>query len=249
MVKAHAIGVIQARLSSTRLPGKILAPVAGRTPLLDVLVQRLERTGIEWRLATTIAKADDVTAAWGEALGLRVFRGSEDDVLSRFLGALSEDDPEWCVRVTADNPFTSARTVRALLNQATGVDRSVASIRTVSQPRVYPLGFAPEVARVEALRRLNDSIPVTESFHRAHVTSAIDEQAISRLRDEKAPRRPHWRWTIDTEADLRMARAAFSLFGPGWSTIEYAAMVRVLDDHPEVTSLNNHVIQKSLTDG
>jgi spore coat polysaccharide biosynthesis protein SpsF len=249
MVTANAIGIIQARASSTRLPEKIFAPIADRATLLDVLAQRLESADIEWWLATTVERSDDVTAAWGEALGVRVYRGSQDDVLSRFLGVLSEADAEWCVRITADNPFTSGATVRSLLRLARSADRSVDCVHAGGEPRHYPIGFVPEVARVEALRRLDRTIPVTEAFHRTHVTSAIPEDATLRLTGELGPPRPTWRWTVDTADDLRMARAAFALFGLAWPTIEYSRMVALLDARPDITLLNSHVTQRAPEDG
>lgn len=244
-----AIGIIQARASSTRLPGKIFAHIADRATLLDVVAQRLESTGIEWWLATTESQSDDVTAAWADAVGLRVYRGSTDDVLSRFLGVVSEADAEWCVRVTADNPFVSATTVRLLLEIAGAADGSVDSVRSTCQPRHFPIGFVPEIARTEALRRLDQTIVDTEAFHRTHVTSAIPESSTLRFVDESQPPRPTWRWTVDTAADLRMARAAFGLFGSLWPTIDYVSMVSLLDARPDITGLNCHVAQKALEDG
>lgn len=242
----NVVGIIQARAGSTRLPGKIFAPIVDRTTLLDVVARRLEPAGIDWWLATTVSRADDVTAAWGAALGLRVYRGSEHDVLSRFLGVLSEADAEWCVRVTADNPFVSATTVRALLSIAGSADGAVGSIRSAWQPRHFPLGFVPEMARTEALRSLDTTIGEAEAFHRAHVTSAIPDCLTVRLVDERQPPRPTWRWTVDTAADLQMARAAFELFGDRWPTIQYASMVEILDERPDIISLNSHVPQKAL---
>lgn len=243
---ANVVGIIQARAGSTRLPGKIFAPVAGRTPLLDVIARRLEPVGIEWWMATTVSPSDDVTAAWGEAVGLRVHRGSENDVLGRFLGVLSQVDAEWCVRVTADNPFSSAATVRALLGTAACADDAVCSIKSVREPRHFPLGFVPEMARAEVLRRLDATIGEADAFHRAHVTSAIPEYLTARFVDEAQPARSNWRWTIDTPADLQMARAAFELFGEQWPAIEYVDMVALLDARPDITSLNGHVPQKAL---
>lgn len=243
---ADVVGIIQARASSTRLPCKIFAPVAGRTPLLDVIARRLEPVGIEWWMATTLSPSDDVTATWGEAVGLRVYRGSESDVLGRFLGVLSQVDAEWCVRVTADNPFTSAATVRALMGIAARADGAVCSIRSGREPRHFPLGFIPEMARTEVLHHLDASIGEADAFHRAHVTSAIPDRLTARFVDEAQPSRSSWRWTIDTPADLQMARAAFELFGDQWPTIEYADMVALLDTRPDITSLNGHVPQKTL---
>ena len=249
MVIDHAVGIIQARLSSTRLPGKILAPVAGRTALLDVLVQRLRSSGIPWWLATTDLPADDVTAAWGDALGLEVFRGSEQDVLSRFAGVIERTGVDVIVRVTADNPFTDGATVRRLLEILRGADDATRGIRGGSEPRQFPLGFVPEVVRAAALLELDTAIVDDASPHRTHVTSAIDKDTLLTYSDTSLPSRGQWRWTIDTATDLAMARRAFDVAGEGWRELSYAGFVAALDARPDITSMNEQVLQKALEDG
>jgi spore coat polysaccharide biosynthesis protein SpsF (cytidylyltransferase family) len=93
---------------------------------------------------------------------------------------------------------------------------------------------------------LDTTIGEAEAFHRAHVTSAIPDCLTVRLVDELQPPRPAWRWTVDTAADLQMAQAAFELFGDQWPTIQYGSMVAILDERPDITSLNRHVPQKAL---
>ena len=112
---AKTVGIIQARMRSERLPGKILAPLCGR-PLLALLATRITRARVdEWWLATSSDPADDVTEAWGFELGLRVYRGHATDVLSRFVAVADEARAEWLVRVTADNPFLDAPLIDALV--------------------------------------------------------------------------------------------------------------------------------------
>lgn len=249
MVNDDAVGIIQARLASTRLPGKILAPIAGRTVLLDVLVQRLRSSGIDWWLATTDLPSDDVTAAWGEALGLQVFRGSEQDVLSRFTGVIELTGADVVVRVTADNPFTDGGTVRRLLELLRGADDTITGIRGSGAPRQFPLGFVPEVVRSSALLELDSAIVDDGSVHRTHVTSAIDQGAFLTYRDDALPSRARWRWTVDTATDLAMAREAFGVAGSDWADLDYAGFVAALDERPDITSMNQGVQQKALEDG
>ena len=249
MVSGYTVGIIQARLASTRLPGKILAPVAGRSVLLDVLVRRLRSSGIPWWLATTELPSDDVTAAWGDALGLEVFRGSENDVLSRFTGVIGRTGADVVVRVTADNPFTEGATVRQLVKMLRSAGDTIEGVRASRSPQQFPLGFVPEVVRSRALLELDTSLAVDASVHRVHVTSGIDVGALLYYSDDSLPARPDWRWTIDTVTDLTMARAAFAAAGPAWSDAGYVELVGALDDRPDVTSMNQGVQQKAIEDG
>ncbi|MCG8588768.1 MAG: NTP transferase domain-containing protein [Proteobacteria bacterium] len=243
------IGIIQARIGSARLPAKILAPLAGR-PLLELLVSRLQGARVaEWWLATTQDPADDVTTAWGHSLGLPVYRGGAEDVLSRFVAIAGERQPEWIVRVTADNPFLDAAAVNLLVD---GRDVAKdADLIELGPQRTLPLGYAAQLARAEALVDSADRIPSDRAHHRSHVVSFL---AASGRRSpvtppEEWPARPDWRWTVDTPQDLAMARQAFEIFGLEAVRIGYPDMVARLEAHPDCLSLNCGVSQKPLEAG
>lgn len=249
MVTTTVVGIIQARMSSQRLPGKILAPVAEATPLLAVLERRLRGSTASWWLATTNLATDDVTAAWGHDLGFKVYRGDENDVLSRFTDIIRDVQPDLVVRATADNPFIDAEIVGSLVDTLQEADNRFRTVRGTTTPRQFPLGYAPEVVRAEALLQLDERLKGQRSVHRTHVTSAISQDSVLRFADPSSPCRPEWRWTVDTPDDLHMAREAFRLLGSNWPDARYADIVEVLDQHPEVHRLNVHVEQKRVEDG
>lgn len=235
-------------MGSTRLPGKVLAPLAGR-PVLEWIIRRVRSAAVDgWWLATTTRPDDDVTAAWGRALGLEVFRGDPDDVLSRFVAIAQQERPEWIVRLTGDNPFVDAAVVNHLVGAMREAPVSVPHL-VPREPRTLPLGYAPEVVRADALRSLaTDQLP---AHHRAHVTSVIRERGGSAFWVPPAawPPRADWRWTIDTADDLAMADAAFRAFGSAGDSIGYPAMVECLDQLPAVTSRNAGVLQREASEG
>jgi len=241
------LGIIQARMTSSRLPGKVLAPVAG-LPLLAVQCRRLQTATLvdDWWLATTCGAADDVLASWGVALGLKVHRGDDEDVLSRFVDVVRAVEPSWVVRLTADNPFTDGKVVDTLLRAGRNSNSSDADVWGESPAeRETPLGYTPQVVRGGALLGLDPSIP-RGSPHRAHVLTAFYEQdrhAAVSVRGP-APSRPTWRWTVDTCEDLAMAQQAFACFGERWPFIGLAEMVEVLDAHPEIVEVNAAVRQR-----
>ena len=259
----EAIGIIQARLGSTRLPGKILAPIAGR-PMLELIAGRLRTSRVEeWWLATSRDTADDVTECWGHALGLRVFRGENEDVLSRFTAIIREREPEWIVRVTADNPFVSGIAVDLLLDARDKLISPSGKGRTLIEfaadengARQLPLGFGLQLADANAVLQSEGEIPDSEPHHRAHVLSWLAQRSGNQVSDVKCcpipehwPARPGWRWTVDTFEDLTMARAAFELFRDSALAVTYSEMVACLDAHPQITSHNQGVEQKSLVEG
>ena len=260
----RTIGIIQARMGSERLPGKILAPLEGR-PILSLLVDRLRAARVdEWWLATSDDPTDDVTEAWGFELGLRVFRGHPTEVLSRFVAIGEETQADWLVRVTADNPFLDARCVDLLIDARDASERAKQAdllrlhggllleneAGTQTTPRL-PVGYGVELVRRDALEGAGREIPAAEPHHRVHVTSWLAANANLHAVPTPLewPDRPAWRWTVDTYEDLAMARSAFQLFAADGASIDYPAMVEHLDRHPEITAMNRHVGQKKLEEG
>jgi len=242
----RVIGVIQARFASDRLPGKVLAPLLGM-PILSVVVNRLSRAPLDelW-LATSTSPADDLTALWGSSLGMRTFRGSERDVLSRFSSIVKAVEADWVVRFTADDPFVDRVVVEALVRQATVASARVSVIGELAQTRQLPLGYVPQIARGSAILRAESEVRQDQSHHRAHVLSWFYEtgEAAQLAVPERWSARPQWRWTVDTPLDLEMAERCFRLFGDDWRRLTYPEMVRILDAAPEVAQLNARERQK-----
>jgi spore coat polysaccharide biosynthesis protein SpsF len=266
---SKTIGIIQARMGSERLPGKILAPLAGR-PMLDQLFARIGRSRIqEWWLATTSQPCDDVTEAWGFEMGVRVYRGHPTNVLSRFVAIGKETGADWIVRVAASNPFLDAAVVDTLLDARDStqeakqadllqhcsglpIDDEQADPSAPSVPSpALPMGQGVQLVRREALERAANEIPGDQKHHRVHVTSWLTTHgAVYDVPTPRAwPDRGDWRWTVDTYEDLAMARSAFRLFGLEASSVDYPAIVTCLDRHPEITSMNSHVTPKPLEEG
>ena len=117
MSSVRPAGIIsQVRMGSTRLPGKVLLPVAGRC-FLDYHVERLRQSGLPVALATTALPADDVLADYARAHGLPCFRGSESDVLARYYQANQQFEFEVVVRVTSDCPLIDGPTIGAAVGR------------------------------------------------------------------------------------------------------------------------------------
>jgi spore coat polysaccharide biosynthesis protein SpsF (cytidylyltransferase family) len=192
--------VLQARLGSTRLPGKVLAPLDDRT-ILEHCVRRLARSGWPLVIATTDRSEDDAIERAGRLFGVPVHRGPVDDVLARFIGAAETFGFAEVIRATADNPFVDMdaphRTSES--RQRTGADHVVEC--------GLPVGAAVEAVSLEALRRA-DTL-ATDPYDREHVTSLVRRDGRFRAVRAVAPghlRRTGLRLTVDTAEDLAAAR-------------------------------------------
>jgi len=250
------IVVIQARMGSSRLPGKILSPIASQKPLLAVLAERLRQPRLlslvsDWWLATTEHPDDDITATWGDSLGLRVLRGDVDNVLSRFTAILDQEPADWVVRVMADDPFMDGEHIANMVEHAHHGPAHIDLLCDNLGDRFFPLGYMPYVVRGRALHDAEQRIPTTEPWHRSHVTSWVMEHGHThhfKLTDPNLAR-PQWRWTIDTPADLHMAQRAFQLLGDAWPSTSYRGLISALDVRPDITSHNIDVREKSINEG
>lgn len=237
----RVVGIIQARMGSTRLPGKVLRPLAGE-PMLARCVGRLlhARTLDQVVVATTTRPEDDVIVELCEQRGWTWFRGQCDDVLDRYYRTALHTGADVIVRVTSDCPLIAPRVVDRVV-RALG-DADLAS--NVIPHHSWPRGLDAEAVRTEALARAwcHDRDPAT----REHVTLYIKRhpecfRLVGVNNDEDLS---EMRWTVDTPDDYAFATRVYEHFGhDGFSWREVLALVRA---HPEIAALNQHVAQKPL---
>jgi spore coat polysaccharide biosynthesis protein SpsF len=206
-----ALVVVQARMSSTRLPGKSLADVGGR-PMVLLLLDRLARSrgASDVVLATSTDAADDPLADAGAADGVRVHRGPRDDVLRRFAGAIGDHDGP-VVRLTGDCPFTDPAIVDATI-ALFSAEPGCAYANNVD-PRTYPDGLDVEVVDAGVLRELDAA--AVDPADREHVTALIRRQP-ERYRTETLTNDEDLgalRWTVDYPEDLEFVRAVAERLG------------------------------------
>ena len=201
--------ILQARLGSSRLPGKALATICGRT-ILEHCLRRLMFAGVApVGLATTTREEDDVLAVLAERLGASVFRGDTHDVLGRFLGAADAFGFDIIVRATGDNPGTDIQAPGRLLGALRGACADYACEEGL------PYGAAVEVATRDALVRAE--CEATQPADREHVTTYVRRNTdMFRVLQVAAPaplRRPDVRLTVDTAEDLAHVRQVFARTG------------------------------------
>jgi spore coat polysaccharide biosynthesis protein SpsF len=202
------VAIVQARMGSTRLPGKVLADLCG-APMLQRQLERVRRATSVDRvvLATSTDDTDRPIAELCKSLDVPCFRGDLNDVLARFLGAIDEFDPEVVVRITADCPLISPSVIDSIVHSFFESDCDYLS--NTLEP-TFPDGVDVEVVRVRALRALAQLD--TDTPEREHVTLGIyrrSEQFVVRNFTGE-PDLSDLRWTVDSPEDLEFVRWVYS---------------------------------------
>jgi len=237
------VGVVtQARTSSTRLPGKVLERIGGRT-LLDHHLDRLAVAGLPTLVATTTNVGDDAVAELAQERGVPVFRGSERDVLSRFAGCAREHDLDVVVRVTSDCPLIDGRLVAQGVAEFLAADDEDLYLSNCLT-RSYPRGLDFEVFSTAALLEADER--ATTPADREHVTPYLhgNRNGLMRLRNLARPTdASRFRVTVDTAADLRLVRVLVEEHGA--HLLDGDDLVALLEQHPELVAINSDVEQKS----
>ncbi len=193
--------ILQARMSSTRLPGKVLKPLVG-APMMARQIERLRRSRRlgELCVATSTDPGDDVVERVAAELGCLTHRGPLADVLARYAGALQAHGPaDHVVRVTADCPLTDWRVIDQVieLHLASGADYTSNTVE-----RTYPKGLDVEIVKAPLL--LTAAAEGHDPYEREHVTPFFYRRP-ERFRIAQLTQgvdRNLWRWTVDTPADF-----------------------------------------------
>ncbi len=240
------VAVIQARMGSARLPGKVLADVAGRS-MLDRVCRRAQGATSLDRIVVATSVGDDdrpIVDACGR-LGVACFCGSPNDVLDRYHRAAETQRADVVVRITADCPLIDPnvidRVVQTFVEQRP--DYAANTLR-----RRWPRGLDTEVFSADVLARA--SREATEAHQRTHVTPYFYEHPdLFRLVSVDGPEDlGDWRWTVDEPADLRFVCAVYGHFQGSDDTFDWRDVWRLIRQDPSLAEINRHVRQKPLTE-
>jgi spore coat polysaccharide biosynthesis protein SpsF len=245
------VAIIQARMGSSRFPGKILMDIAG-LPMLARVVERVRHAATidEVVVATTVDPEDDIVVKFCQERGYPIIRGENHDVLSRYMKAAKAYTADIIVRITADCPLMDSnvidRTVRAFLSAYPeaqfGTNRGLDQIE-----RTYPIGMDVEVMTFEALEMAFHE--ADQPYQREHVTPFLYE-TIGRFRKTSIDANGRYgsqRWAVDTQDDLRFVRAIYARF-PDQDHFTFADVVSLLEQEPELLQINAEVKQKGMRD-
>lgn len=239
--------IVQARVGSTRLPGKVLKNICGKT-VLEHCINRLKRVKYinEIIVATTTLDKDDAIVKECKILGVKCFRGSEEDVLSRYYYAAKENYADAVVRITSDCPLVDSvvteNIIKYYIENAEDYDYVSNTI-----DRTYPRGLDTEVFSFNALEK---SFKEAKSERdREHVTPYIwDNKDIFNIYQYKNNNdNSELRWTLDTEEDFKVISFIFENFKSN-SYFGMKEIINLLKKNPEIIEINKCIEQKKLND-
>lgn len=235
------IVIIQARMGSIRLPGKILKPL-GKEDVLTYVVERSRKIeGIdEVIVATSHLPQDDAVEEWCKKKVVSFFRGSERDVLDRYVQAAREYHPDYVMRVTADCPFVDYELGTEIVRKM-----QESSADFVRIEGALPRGLAVELCTYEALKYIHKH--GKEPRHREHVTYYAYENSSefswTTVQASSAIRHPELRITLDTKEDYELIKQIGEHFKEDMF-VPSKTVVQFLLEHPEIAKINAHIKQK-----
>lgn len=237
---------IQARMGSTRLPGKVLKKVLDK-PLLAFLVERVAQSKEidEMMILTTDQSEDDVIAQFCNENHLLCFRGSEEDVLDRYYQAALLRCPEGIVRITADCPLIDPEVIDQVVRTFREA-HSLIDYVSNSLERTFPRGLDVEVFSFKALEESFQHAVQPEE--REHVTLYLYRHPeIFHLKNiAHYPSLAHYRWTVDTPEDFALVRLILEHLYPVCPSFRLNDILQLLAKHPDWMKLNAHIQQKSI---
>lgn len=230
--------IIQARLGSTRLPGKILKQFYGCETLLETVINNLQKTGAKIIVATSVNPNNDKLEIFLEERNIIVYRGSEDDVLSRFIGAAEENGVDGVVRICSDNPFLDWHGVATLIEKAKFSDADYIGYHINNTPSIKThFGFWGEFVTLNALKRV--AATTDEKTAHEHVTIYIythPEEFKCEWIDcpDFLQGRNDIRLTVDNPEDFNNAQKAFAYLHESNPDFGLEDVVQYIDSHKEL---------------
>lgn len=231
--------IIQARMSSTRLPGKILTEFSGDT-LLGHIINRVSESNVISKIvvATSTDSSNDELISWLDNRGIASFRGSENDVLNRYYEAARASGAMHIARITADDPFKDPEVIDAVGRMY--LDEKL-DFAYNNKPPSFAEGLDTEIFSFAALERANKN--AADAFEREHVTQHFyrNPRAFRQKNYSSPVDYSHLRWTIDTAEDLAMAKVVYeNLYKPG-KVFLAKDILELIKEKPEIPQINQGV--------
>jgi spore coat polysaccharide biosynthesis protein SpsF len=242
--------IVQARTGSTRMPEKVILPFYQDQSILDLLLEKAKMTDVTVVLATTVNTSDDRICVLAGKHGIPVFRGSENDVLDRFIQAARKFNFEKIIRVCADNPFLDLPAMRTLISGFEKSDADYLSFQLAgNKPSILThFGFWTEAVRLSALEKVQQL--TSEKLYHEHVTNFIyGNPSLFHVKfmqaDPQVFSRTDIRMTLDTPEDFDIQQKIFAAISKENPNFAIPEIVSWLDRHPEILERMKSEIRKN----
>ena len=243
MVKNPYI-IIQARMNSERLPGKVMMPING-IPMIGIQIERLKWARLPIILATSTSLENDVLAEYVTQQGVKIFRGNEDNVLERFYFAAKKHGAETIIRVTGDNPLIDGCFIENELKNLKGSNSR--TYFSIGRSKTFPLGLGFEIFSFnlleEAYKKSDDK------RQKEHVTPYIHQNVPGDViikTTNWTTNKSHYRLTADTEEDFSLIKTLVERHNVHKMSLEQ--IIQFLDINSDLANINQDVEQKNWND-
>lgn len=240
----NVVGIIQARMTSTRLPGKVLKEINNK-PLIEYEINRLKKARQidQLVIATTINNEDDSIVEFCEKHNLKYFRGSEKDVLSRYYETAKTYNADIVVRLTSDCPIIDPTVVDDVIT--TFINNEFDYVSNTLK-RTYPRGMDTEVFTFNALEKAFQS--AKETFEKEHVTPYIylNPETFNLYSVEYSTDESMHRWTVDTIEDFLLIEKIIKNFNYSLNNFSMEDVLIYLNENPEIKKINEDIKQKRI---
>lgn len=244
----NVVCIVQARTGSTRLPGKVLKKICGKT-VLEHDIDRLKKANTIDKIviATTTMKLDDIIVEIAKRALVGYFRGSEKDVLSRYYYAAKKYNADIVIRVTSDCPLIDPRIIDNMVNKFNKLNKQE-SIDYLSNKikMTYPRGLDVEIFTFRVLEKCFKE--ADKDYEREHVTPYIYlNPAKFKFRNyENKENYSKFRWTLDTREDLELIQIIYNNLYKKNSFFYFEDILKFVLNNPEISQINENVRQKEL---
>ena len=239
------VAIIQARMGSTRLPGKVLMDIAGK-PMLQHIIERLElvKNIDEIVVATSTSEDDNKILDFAKTLGVVGFAGDESNVLKRYIDAAETVNADIVVRVTGDAPLINPNTIERLISSAVDQNADYA----ICNPEIPIIHEGFEVVSLDALKKVLQI--ANQDYIKEHVTIYLKENPefvkTVYIEAEDEFKRRGYRFSVDTLADLKFIREIYERLYKEGEIVDLHDVIELLDKEPEIKQINAHITQKKV---
>lgn len=240
------VAIIQTRMGSTRLQGKVMKELCGKT-ILSHDIERIKQSRYirEIVIATTESSGDDIIAQEALKNGVKVYRGSEEDVLGRYYEAAIEYNADIIVRITSDCPLIDPFVIDEIIGYYLANNYNLVTNSGLDlSMRTYPRGLDVEVFSFQMLKNANDN--AVKKYQREHVTPYIYENSTRIYYYKNKTDESRHRWTLDTEQDFKLIKAIYSNLYKGKHDFYLEEILNLFIEKPGLFDINKHIEQKKV---